>query len=285
MALAMPVWRAKQSARLAAVLNSPPLTWIAHSVALRKGMTPGSRRWTRAPRDRKSRAPSGRMFRPELMGRAPPRCPAHYRPRREGVKEGNRPPDSALQGRPQEPAVLLELLDDAGQEVDRVLVVLRLPQVAGLAQALQVGLDAVGQEPDVFQVAAGLRLVFRQARGLGRVADGAVDVGAQGDRPLRDLVVVVGQAHREGLEQRMQRREVRALDVPVGDLDLAVQVQAVRQPRVERLREALPRVFLEGTRTAIHGDLLHRPPLTPPGPRRRRGRPRRCAPRRARAPP
>src|SRR5436309_10408960 len=69
MALAMPVWRRKQSARLAAVLNSPPLTWIAHSVALRKGITPGSRRWTSAPRDRKSRAPSGRMFRPELMGR------------------------------------------------------------------------------------------------------------------------------------------------------------------------------------------------------------------------
>src|SRR5207249_12108280 len=89
---------------------------------------------------------------------------------------------SALQGGPQEPAVLLELLDDAGQEVDRVLVVLRLPQVAGLAQALQVGLDAVGQEPDVVQVAAGLRLVLRQARGLGRVADGAVDVGAPGDR-------------------------------------------------------------------------------------------------------
>src|SRR6266496_3754494 len=83
MALAMPVWRRKQSARLAAVLNSPPLTWIAHSVALRKGMTPGSRRWTRAPRDRKSRAPSGRMLRPELMGRL---ALEHGAPR--GVKTG-----------------------------------------------------------------------------------------------------------------------------------------------------------------------------------------------------
>src|SRR5207247_3702667 len=116
------------------------------------------------------------------------------------------------------------------------------------------------------QISSGLRLVLRQARGLGRVADGAVDVGAQGDRALRDRVVVVGQAHREGLEQRMQGREVRALDVPVGDLDLAVQVQAVGQPRVERLREAPPCVFLESTRTAIHGDLLHRPPPHAPRP-------------------
>src|SRR5579864_805071 len=47
----------KQSARLAATLNSPPLTWIWHSVALRKGMTPGSRRWTNAPSETRSNAP------------------------------------------------------------------------------------------------------------------------------------------------------------------------------------------------------------------------------------
>src|SRR5512140_1657404 len=57
MAVAMPVRRRKQSARLAAQLNSPPLTWMRRSAALRKGTTPGSRRWTRAPRERKSRAP------------------------------------------------------------------------------------------------------------------------------------------------------------------------------------------------------------------------------------
>ena len=42
----------------AAQLNSPPLTWILHSVALRNGMIPGSRRWISAPSDRKSSAPS-----------------------------------------------------------------------------------------------------------------------------------------------------------------------------------------------------------------------------------
>src|SRR5215467_5599225 len=63
----MPVFRPKQSARFAAQLNSPPLTWILHSVALRKGMIPGSRRWIRAPRDKKSSAPSLRIFRPVLI--------------------------------------------------------------------------------------------------------------------------------------------------------------------------------------------------------------------------
>src|ERR1039458_9920547 len=55
-AVAMPVCRRKQSARLAATLNSPPLTWIWHWVAFRKGMMPGSRRWTRAPSDTRSSA-------------------------------------------------------------------------------------------------------------------------------------------------------------------------------------------------------------------------------------
>src|ERR1019366_6518211 len=54
MAEATAVRRPKQSERLAATLNSPPETWILHSVALRKGMIPGSRRWTSAPRERKS---------------------------------------------------------------------------------------------------------------------------------------------------------------------------------------------------------------------------------------
>src|SRR5688572_6198009 len=67
MALAMPVRMPKQSARLAAQLNSPPLTWIAQSVALRKGTTPGSRRWINAPRDRKSSAPWGGMRRAVSM--------------------------------------------------------------------------------------------------------------------------------------------------------------------------------------------------------------------------
>src|SRR6516162_4175353 len=63
----MPVFRPKQSARFAAQLNSPPLTWMWHSVALRNGMIPGSRRCIRAPRDRKSSAPSLRIFRPVLI--------------------------------------------------------------------------------------------------------------------------------------------------------------------------------------------------------------------------
>ena len=37
----------------------------------------------------------------------------------------------------------------------------------------------------------------------------------------------VGEAHREGLEERVKGCEVGALDVPVGDLDLGVQVEPV----------------------------------------------------------
>src|ERR1700722_11032004 len=54
MAVAMAVFRLKQSARLAATLYSPPETWTSKERALRNGMTPGSSRCTRAPRERKS---------------------------------------------------------------------------------------------------------------------------------------------------------------------------------------------------------------------------------------
>src|SRR5579864_3422596 len=62
MAVAIPVFILKQSDRFAAQLNSPPLTWISQCVALRKGMMPGSRRWTSAPSETKSNAPSDLML-------------------------------------------------------------------------------------------------------------------------------------------------------------------------------------------------------------------------------
>src|SRR5450755_3115188 len=67
MAEAIPVDRPKQSARLAAQLNSPPLTWIWQWVALRKGMMPGSRRWTSAPSESRPRAPAGGIWRKSVM--------------------------------------------------------------------------------------------------------------------------------------------------------------------------------------------------------------------------
>src|SRR5512143_1685031 len=67
MADATPVLRPKQSARLAAQLYSPPLTWIWHSVALRNGTTPGSSRWMSAPSERKSRVPRSGMFKPYFI--------------------------------------------------------------------------------------------------------------------------------------------------------------------------------------------------------------------------
>src|SRR4030042_1490958 len=63
----MPVFSPKESARLAAQLTSPPLTWMRHSFALRNGSIPGSNRCTNAPSDRKSRDPSGGMFSPYFI--------------------------------------------------------------------------------------------------------------------------------------------------------------------------------------------------------------------------
>jgi hypothetical protein len=54
---------------------------------------------------------------------------------------------------------------------------------------------------------------------------------------------VLGQADRKGLEQRVQGRELRPLDVPVGDLDLAVQIEAVGEPRVQRVGNLLAGIF------------------------------------------
>ena len=47
--------------------NSPPLTWIWHSAAFRKGMIPESRRCTSAPSARKSSAPLLGILRPCVM--------------------------------------------------------------------------------------------------------------------------------------------------------------------------------------------------------------------------
>jgi hypothetical protein len=44
---------------------------------------------------------------------------------------------------------------------------------------------------------------------------------------------VIRQAHREAFEEGVQRSEVRALDVPVGDLELGVLLEAVGEALVE----------------------------------------------------
>src|SRR5262249_24930153 len=64
-------------------------------------------------------------------------------------------------------------------------------------------------------------------------------LAAQGDGAFGDGVVVQREAHGEGLEEGMQRRELRPLDVPMRDLDLPVQIEAVGQARVEDLDELL----------------------------------------------
>jgi hypothetical protein len=48
---------------------------------------------------------------------------------------------------------------------------------------------------------------------------------------------VSGQPVREGLKQRVQRRELGAFDVPVRDFDLAVQVQPIGETGVQRVAD------------------------------------------------
>src|SRR5579871_1463060 len=106
MAVAMPVRNPKQSASPAATLYSPPETWTSNLRALRKGTRPGSRRWTSAPRERKSNAHgSCRIGKPlmtaphktflmqrtlerRLVVHHPSRCPG-FRPPLEAQQVGN----------------------------------------------------------------------------------------------------------------------------------------------------------------------------------------------------
>jgi hypothetical protein len=66
--------------------------------------------------------------------------------------------------------VLLELADDPGHEIDRVDVGVFLGDAARVAHSLEVELDALGQEPDVLEIAGGVLRVFRQPRARRDVA-------------------------------------------------------------------------------------------------------------------
>src|SRR5688572_29229074 len=53
---------------------------------------------------------------------------------------------SRLQGRPQEPGVLLEFAHDPGEQVDAIGIAQLFDDAAGLSHPLQVGLEAFGQQ-------------------------------------------------------------------------------------------------------------------------------------------
>jgi hypothetical protein len=90
------------------------------------------------------------------------------------------------------------------------------------------------------------------SRRLRHVAHSAVRAAAERDGALRHFVVVRGQAHGEGFEQRVQGRKLRALDVPVRDLDLTVQVESVAEAGVERLGELPARLLGQSAGALVH---------------------------------
>ena len=106
--------------------------------------------------------------------------------------------------------MLLELADDPCQQVDRVRIDLLLGDGARGAAFDQVLLDALGQQLDVLEVARRFLRVLGNFRACCDVARGAVGLGAQRDGALGDAVVVRREADGEGLEQRVQRGEVRS---------------------------------------------------------------------------
>src|SRR5262245_49160447 len=80
---------------------------------------------------------------------------------------------SGLEGRVQEPGVLLERLDLLRQQVDRVVVLALQRDLARLPRADEPRSDALGQEPHVLEVPRQLLRVVGQARVLRGVAHGA----------------------------------------------------------------------------------------------------------------
>ena len=107
-------------------------------------------------------------------------------------------------------ALLLELDHDAGQQVHGVLVRVTLGHPAGLPHPPEVGLDALREQLNVFEVPGGARRVVGKGGRARHLARAAVDDGAQGHRALRHRVVVQGEAGGEGLEQRVQGRRSAA---------------------------------------------------------------------------
>jgi hypothetical protein len=90
---------------------------------------------------------------------------------------------------------------------------------------------------DVLEVLGHLLRVLRQARVLGDVARRADREATERADALGDRVVLRREVRRERVEQRVQRSELRALDVPVRDLDLRVQVEAIGEHAAQRVTE------------------------------------------------
>jgi hypothetical protein len=126
-------------------------------------------------------------------------------------------------------------------------------EVARLSQSRQVGVHAVGEHRHEVEPPDHVAGQFRErrcGRDLPRRPHGD---GAEGHGPLRHLVVEGGEGDGELLEERVEGREERALHVPVGDLDLGVQVEAVGEPGVQRGGDVAARVVGKAAGGRVHG--------------------------------
>ena len=105
-----------------------------------------------------------------------------------------------------------------------------------------VGREPVGDQPDGLLARRAVERVLVQGRGLGRHPNGSGGEPAQCGRPLGDLVDEAEHALGDRVVELVQLDEVGPLDVPVRLLELAVEVERVRETGVEQLDELLATV-------------------------------------------
>jgi hypothetical protein len=153
-----------------------------------------------------------------------------------------KPCASGLQRGLQEPGVLLDGADLAGEQVLAVGVSDLLGQRARGAQPFGVARER-GEQPLHQALLVGRRDVgFVQARGPRDLARRAGGQSAERHEALGEFVVARGGLASERLEELVQVGEVEALDVPVRQLELRVQIDAVGEARRERGQEPRARV-------------------------------------------
>jgi hypothetical protein len=145
--------------------------------------------------------------------------------------------------------------DDAGQHaVDRC----RRPCCSiatsrAAPHAVEVGADAIGEQLDVLEVLGDVLRIVRQARVLGDVP--RVPTARPPSVRMRSATVslCVARSVANVSNSGCSGGELRALDVPVRDLDLRVQVEAIGEHGAQRIAELLAGVDGKLARGVLHG--------------------------------
>src|SRR5262249_17601285 len=94
--------------------------------------------------------------------------------------------------------------------------------------------------------------ILRQARHLGDMPGSSISATPERHSALSDRIVVPRQSDGKGLEQRVQSSELRPLDVPMRDFDLTMQVETIRQARIQRIGDLATGLGRQWARALVH---------------------------------